>query len=167
MKLFTHTLTSTGIALLLGENIITVAAAFFSANIPDYIDGFRAKLGADFYKIHRKASHLWVWYALFFFFAYKFFPYNLEQIIPKQAVEALFYCLRGITIGISSHLFFDFFTPQGIPYGFNTKRTISLNLVRTGKLSEYIFFGLCSFSLGYIIYHDYEKYITSLLDIPF
>lgn len=163
MKWFSHRIFAVGMAAVCKFDFIGIGAAYLGSTVPDSIDFFLTKLGADFNKIHRRHSHAWVWYALalalLHYAAYPFLSRNLPWLLQYKEYIAAFF------LGIFSHIFLDMLTIKGVPLFLDTDKKIAFKLVRTNRFSESVFIFVFFVAAGLYLYATKNPYVADFINL--
>lgn len=130
------------------------------AVLPDMIDHIYAGKGINkqkrFNKVHRKASHFWLFYVVIFFLGglFEFYPEIGEEFISllqelgilaknigAYSKELGVSAIKALSLGAIIHILGDMLTIQGVPYipSHNWNKRIALKLFATGSMKEYLF----------------------------
>lgn len=135
MTIKNHIVNALSISLLLKAGVIGTGFMIVGSLIPDLID---SKVSSAisykdpkyyFNKIHRRLSHYWLLY-----FIVLIISYNVIIVIPFVNMFLFF-----ASIGALSHIFFDAFTPTGVPI-LNPFRPIKTFVLYTyNSKAEWIF----------------------------
>lgn len=163
MNWFSHRVFAVGLAAVCKFNYAGIAAAYVGSTIPDGIDFFLAKMGADFNKIHRKHSHAWIWYALILalgqFAAYPYIEKYFSWTIQYKEYLAAFF------MGIFSHIFLDMLTIKGVPAFINPNKKIAFKIIRTNRFSEFTFTLIFFTAVCIWLYYTKNPYISEFIGL--
>jgi len=129
MTWITHSAVAFGFAWLFG---LHTGLAVLGSTAPDWFEDFFG------IKEHRGITHyIWLWFLLF--------------VVPlsfwlagtgSEFLDMAFYWLVSFGFGGFSHIVLDALTVAGVPLGVGRVRVRIGGLVRTGKLSEWVFLAL-------------------------
>lgn len=166
MNWFSHRVFAVGVAAMCKFDVIGIGAAYLGSTLPDSIDFFQVKMGANFNRIHRKHSHAWIWYALILGFVYYFaYPFLLPYLPKKiQTLADYRQYILAFFLGIFSHLFLDMLTIKGVPKFINPNKKIALKLVTTHSRSEHIFTFVFFVGAGMYLYITGNPYVNYFIN---
>lgn len=132
MQLVSHIAFAAGIGGLAGAAPREIAVLAAGASLPDVIDGFLAGKSREIWRgIHRTVSHWPVLYPLLM----AFLVFSSGAGIPEEVFRWAWIFLTGALI----HITCDFLTPSGVPLYPPFNKRVSLNLIRTGSMLDYVF----------------------------
>lgn len=164
MKWVTHQSVGVLGAVALHMPPLAVAGVFIGSTLPDVLDFFLVRLGFQFNKIHRGHSHFWVWYALAAMLMA--LGYQAAANLASQQiilVENALFGAFGVLFGSLSHILTDFMTVSGVPYTLPVKKRVSLGLIRTGHVTEYLFLTIFVFVITFGCGEDILVYYRNML----
>jgi inner membrane protein len=129
-----HYLLADGDLTLPALSLLVWLGLSFGARAPDQLELFKWMMGRRFSLIpHRTLTHWGLfWLAACYGAAW------LLGVSGGQRAEGLVAILFGYTLGGVIHLFFDIMTPAGIPLLTPFARRTSLNVFRSGAITEYL-----------------------------
>jgi len=132
MRWMTHQVAGVGAVLMLDGPLLSLGGVIIGSTLPDVLDktiaSFSTNPQAAFNKIHRGTTHWFGWWVLAYFLA-------LSNVTPMPIRPFVF----GLALGGLVHVIFDAITPMGVPLlPWSRKGRISLNLVSTGGVMEYV-----------------------------
>ena len=138
MTLLTHLASGAVAGKLLTDNIELIVVTTIGALFPDLFEMLLAgRNWKQFFKIHRKFFHWWGFYVILllvnFIFYFKYYIF-------------INYFLYGCLI----HLFFDLWTPSGIPVGPFGVKKVAIPFCKTGSYKEFGVFSILLILLFFV-----------------
>lgn len=125
-------------------------ACLFGSLLPD-IDHTKSTFGSKVkfisYPLSAIFGHRGITHSLFAILSMSYYVYHLSNTVELHPI--LNWSFISIIIGYLSHVFIDFFSPQGIQLFYPFKRNFRFVIYKTGTQQFIIYFIFLSFSVWY------------------